>query len=162
MPLATAPGLRHLLGGVPWEVVVRIAAGGLFVVMGLLLAGQLLSIIDFEKAQRLGLQEKPEEVDPLVGRLEWGTALWGVLSLGTLPVAGILMLADHSWWPLAALIGGGVYFDTGGREAVKILALHRHGVRVGGPTQLRTFLVTYAVLTAVGCLAVVVGVAELA
>jgi len=140
---------------------VRVASGWLFVALSLLVAGQLVSVVDFGLAQRLGLQEKPEGVDPLLGRLEWGTALWDVLVLWTLPVAGILMLLDHSWWPYVALIGGGVYLDTGGREAVKILALHRHGVRVGGPGQLRLFMGTFVFLAATGCLAVIVGLVEL-
>ncbi len=60
----------------------RVVLGLVFVVSGgFLYAGQLLSSINFALAQRFGLQEKAEHVDPLVSRLELATARWDLLSL---------------------------------------------------------------------------------
>jgi hypothetical protein len=71
------------------------------------------------------------------------------------------MLIDCSWWPYLALVGGGVYADTGGREAFKVLGLRRHGVLVGTPEEFRLAMGTFAVLTAVGALGIAVGLVEL-
>ena len=82
-------------------------------------------------AQCLGLQEKPEHADPLFSELEVWAARWGLLWFWTLPVSGMLMLIGHPLWSYAAMIGGGVAVDTGGREAAKVLGLRRWGVRTG-------------------------------
>jgi hypothetical protein len=132
------------------------------VVVGtLFFAGQLLSSISFTLAQRLGLQEKNEHVDPLYRRLEVGTARWDSLSLWTVLVAGILMLLDHAWWPYAGLIGGGVYVDAGGREGAKYLGLRSHGVRVGTVNELRLAIGVYALLIVIGVLLIAISLAEL-
>lgn len=137
-----------------------IALGILCSALWVLYAGQAISVVDFGLAQRLGLQEKPGEAEPLSSGLELWTARWDLLWLWTLPVAGILMLIDHSWWPYAALIGGGAYVDTGGREAAKVLALRQQGVRTGSRREYRLMMGTYASFIAVGCLAAVAGLAE--
>jgi hypothetical protein len=140
----------------------RIIFGLVFVVIGALFyASQLLSSINFALAQRLGLQEKAEHADPLCFRLELGTARWDSLSLWMVPVAGILMLLDHSWWPYAGLIGGGVYVDAGGREAVKYLGLRAHGVRVGTVNELRLGFGVFALLIIIGVLMIAISLAEL-
>lgn len=116
----------------------------------LVFIGQLISALDFELAQRLGLQEKDEETDPLHRRLELSTARWDLLVLWTLPLAGVVMLIDTSWWPWVALIAGGIYVDTGGRESFKLLALRAEGVGVGTEREVRTGLGFLALLAAVG------------
>ncbi len=78
--------------------------------------GQLILTVNFPLAQRLGLQEKPENTDPLSNRLELMTARWDLAVLWIPPLAGLLILLDHAWWPAACLIAGGVHFDAGGRE----------------------------------------------
>lgn len=136
------------------------AVGVVFVVLWLVYVGQLVSSVNFRLAQRLGLQEKAEEVDPLFSRLELGTARWDVLSLWTVPVAGVLMLMDHSWWPYLALIGGGVFVDAGGREAVKLLGLRGHGVRVGARSDFRLAMGVFTLLAMVGGIAIATALAE--
>ena len=123
--------------------------------------GQLLSVIDFKMAQRLGLQERPATTDPIIEPLELWTARWDLCWLWTLPAAGILMLIDHAWWPLAAMIGGGAFVDTGGREAAKNLGLRQHGVQTGSPGENRIVIAVYVYLIAVGMLAIVAGLFEM-
>jgi hypothetical protein len=139
----------------------RIALGILFVLWWPIYFGQLISVVNFPLAQRLGLQEKAGNVDPLVSRLELGTARWDLFSLWVLPVAGILMLLDHNWWAAFALIGGGAYVDAGGREAVKVLGLRHHGVPVGTPKEYRAAMGVYALLVIVGGLGVAAGLIEI-
>ena len=128
-----------------------VALGTAALVVGLLVVvGQSLSVLDFGRAQRLGLQEKDEHTDPLHRRLELGTARWDVLVLWTLPLAGGVMLIDVSWWPWVALIAGGVCVDTGGRESFKLRALRAEGVRVGDQREARLALTFLALMVALG------------
>jgi len=131
------------------------------VIGALFYAAQLISSINFALAQRLGLQEKAEHADPLVSRLELRTVRWDLFSLWTVPVAGILMLLDHSWWPYGGLIGGGVYVDAGGREAAKYLGLSAHGVGVGTPNELRLAIGVFASLIVIGVLMIAISLAKL-
>jgi len=48
----------------------RIVAGILFSALELIYAGQIISVINFRLAQRLGLQGKPENIDPLASHIE--------------------------------------------------------------------------------------------
>lgn len=143
------------------ELVVTIAIGIIAIAIGgLLFAGQVVSVTNLELAQRLGLQESPERTDPLFGRLEVWTARWDVLTLWVLPLAGLLMILDHSWWPYLAMIGGGIGADTGGREIVKYLGLKEQGVRLGETSEQRLLFGAMAVLAIVGVLIAVYGLVE--
>lgn len=117
--------------------------------------GQLVSSVDFQLAQRLGLQERDEETGPLYRRLELNTARWDLFVLWTLPLAGVLMLVGHAWWPYAALVARGVHVDAGGRETAKVLGLRAQGVRIGSAREVRLALVLLPLLTVVGAALVV-------
>lgn len=128
--------------------------------MWLLYLGQLISAVDFGLAQRLDLQEKPDAADPLYSRLELWTAGWDLLWLWTLPAAGILMVLDHAWWPYAAMIGGGAFVDTGGREAAKVLGVREQGIRTGSAAEHRLGMIVFVSLLVVGGIAAVTGLLE--
>lgn len=117
---------------------------------GILLMGQIISSISFPLAQRLGLQENPDEADPLLQRAERYTAYWDLLTLVWMPIAGVLMIIYHPLWPLVALIGGAIYFDTAGREAAKILSFKHGGIKIGAPKQHRLFFASYIVMAILG------------
>lgn len=121
---------------------------------GILYVGQLISSIDFARAQRLGLQEDPQHTDPLLQRAERYAAYWDLFTLGWMPLAGVLMLLDRPAWPYVALVAAAIYIDTAGREAAKTLSFKHEGVRVGPPGQHRWFFATYLVM---GLLGLVVG-----
>lgn len=121
---------------------------------GLLFVAQLVSSLNFELAQRLGFQENPEFADPLLQRSEQYTAYWDLVTLGWFPLAGILMIANHDWWQIISLIGASIYFDTSGREAVKILSFRHEGIRIGATNQQRLFFATYFIMA--GLAAVVI------
>lgn len=129
--------------------------------LGLLLyVGQLISVASFSLAQRLGLQESPEYADPLSSLLELWAARWDLLWLWTLPAAGILMLMNHWLWPYAALIGGGAFVDAGGREAVKMSALRRGGVRTGSQREHSLAIGVFTYLVVTGLLAIAIALRE--
>jgi hypothetical protein len=129
-------------------------------VVGLLYLGQVVSVTNLEFAQRVGLQERPDTVDRVFTSLELWTARWDLLSLWVLPVAGALMVADHSWWPYVAMLGGGLAADTGGREIAKYLGLRQHAVRIGGPREVRQLFGVMALLSIMGVVVAIAGLVE--
>ena len=123
--------------------------------------GQLISVIDLPLAQRLGLQEQSDTIDPIYARDTAGTARWDLLSMWTLPVAGILMLIDSAWWPYLALIGGAVYLDTGGRQGIKLLGYRKEAVRVGTSQAVRLALGVYAAFVILGAIIIAIALIEI-
>lgn len=115
----------------------------LIIFPGILFVGQIISSIDFSFAQKIGLQESPDEADPLLQRAERYSAYWDLVTLGWLPLSGVLMVFNHSAWPLVAFFGGAIYLDSAGREAAKILSFKHEGIRIGAPKQHRFFFATY-------------------
>lgn len=111
--------------------------------------GQLISGVNYPLAQRLGLQERSEGTDPLFRQAETNAARWDSLVLWTLLAAGVLMLANASWWPYVALVAGGIYLDGAGREAAKAIALRKGGVRIGGPKEVRVAVVFFSTMAAI-------------
>ena len=123
--------------------------------------GQIVSVVDLPLAQRLGLQGLADTIDPIYARDTAGTARWDVLSMWTLPVAGILMLIDSAWWPYVALIGGAIYLDTGGRQGIKLFGYRSEGVRVGTRQAVRRALAVYAVFVILGAMSIVIALIDI-
>ena len=118
----------------------------LIVFPGILYVGQIISSINFPLAQKLGLQENPEQADSILQRAEQYAAYWDLVTLGWLPLAGILMVVDNSAWPLFAFFGGAIYLDTAGREAAKTLCFKHEGIRIGARKQQQFFFSTYLIM----------------
>ena len=139
--------------------VAQIILGLLWLVVGgFLFAGQVISTVNFPLAQRLGLQEKAENVNPLIGELERKAATWDCFALWLPPLAGLLMLLDHTAWPVACLIASGLYFDAGGREWAKIRGLMAHGVPVGNPRERKVIFGTFSFFLLTALSGILVGV----
>ena len=119
---------------------------------GALYFAQLISSVNFQLAQRLGIQENAEFADPLLQRSERYAAYWDLVTLGWLPLAGALMLADHKAWPMLALLGGAIYLDTSGREAAKILSFRHEGMPMGTEKQQRVFFASYLIMLIIALL----------
>lgn len=130
----------------------------LLILGGSLYLAQVISSINFQLAQRLGIQEKPEATDPGLQRSERYTAYWDLVSLGWLPLAGILMIINHSWWPVISLIGGSIYLDTSGREAAKNISLRHEGVKIGTDKQKQWFFISYVVMAIIGITVIIYSV----
>ena len=125
----------------------QIIIGWILIIFGsLLYLAQVISSINFSLAQRLGIQEKPEISDPLLQRSERYTAYWDLITLIWLPVAGVLMITDHHWWPIISLIAGAIYLDTAGREAVKILSFRHEGLKMGTPKEQKVYFASYIIM----------------
>lgn len=136
--------------------------GIVWITAGLIvLVGQSVSVVNFRLAQKLGLQEKTTETDPLFRSLELNAARWDVLVFWTLPAAGILLLVGHPWWPFLALIAGGVCVDMAGREVAKTLGLSKHGVRTGSRRETSLYMGFMGITFIVGLWCVALGMVEL-
>lgn len=137
----------------------RIALGIICVLFGGFgWVGQAISGFNYPLAQRLGLQEKNEWTDPLFRRAETNTARWDILVLWALPVAGILMLFNHPWWPCLSLVAGGIYLDTAGRETAKYLSLHRSGIGSGSPRDLKVAAFSFTLMAVIALWAIIYAV----
>ena len=135
----------------PGGATVQIAIGWTCLIPGALLyIAQLISSIDFKLAQQLGIQENPEETDSILQTAERYTAWWDLVTLGWLPLAGLLMILESPCWPVVGLVGGAIYFDTSGREAAKIISLRKEGIRLGTDQQQKIFMGSYVVMAMMG------------
>ncbi len=86
----------------PGGETVQIAIGWTCLILGALLyIAQLISSIDFNLAQQLGIQENPEETDSILQTAERYTAWWDLFTLGWLPLAGLLMILESPFWPVS-------------------------------------------------------------
>ncbi len=133
----------------------------LIIFPGLLYLGQLISSVNFPLAQKLGLQENPNEADRLLQRAERYVAYWDLITLLWLPLAGILMVIDYLNWPLFALFGGAIYFDTAGREAAKNLSFKHEGIRIGAEKQRRLFFSTYIIMALLAIIVIAYSIMEM-
>ena len=105
--------------------------GVVLIVFGLLAwAGQTFSYLAPSAAQRIGLVEAEDEVEPVYWADIRGEALWDVFTLWTLPVAGVLLLLDHEAWPYFGLVAGGTYLYFAGRGILTRLEMQRRGFRI--------------------------------
>ena len=104
--------------------------------------GQVLAWRNPDLAGRLGLADVESEVDPTFWLDGSAEAAWDSLVLWTMPVAGLLLLADQDWWPYLGLVGGGSYLYFAGRGIAVRVTMRRHGVEIGSGT---TALVALAI-----------------
>lgn len=140
----------------------QVAIGWVLLIFGgALYLAQIISSVNFKLAQSLGIQEDPNNTDPLLQRSERYTAYWDLIVLGWLPLAGILMIADHKIWPIVSLIGGAIYLDTSGREAAKIISFRHEGVKIGTDKQQKVFFTSYIVMAVMAILIIAYSLNEL-
>ena len=126
----------------------------LIIFPGILFVGQLISSLNFELAQKLGLQEKPETADAILQRAERYTAYWHLVTLVWLPLSGFLMIINHPFWPYASLIGGAIYFDASGREAAKILSFKHEGINTGTTKEQKLLFATYIIMAIIAVIVI--------
>ena len=133
----------------------QVVMGWILVIFGgALYLAQAISSLNFPLAQRLGIQEKAETSDALLQRSERYTAYWDLLMLLWLPLAGVLMIIDHDWWPIMSLIGGAIYLDTSGREAAKNLCFRHEGIKAGTDKEQRVFFASYIVMAVIAIIVI--------
>jgi hypothetical protein len=128
---------------------------GVILIVFTLILGWLSQVVNalFPKsAERVGLNEKEAEVDPAFWADSRGEAAWDALSLWTLPVAGLLLVAHHPAWVYFGLIGGGMYLYFSGRAIAVRMSMQRRGIRIGPPGYVK---LVYALMVLNGTISVV-------
>ena len=134
------------------------------VVCGLALfawGGQTISWFAPGTAVKLGLMEDPDDVEPTFLADMRGEALWDTLTLWTMVVAGVLLMADHDGWPYLGLVGGGMYVYFSGRGVLVRAALLQRGLRIGDPKTVRVGILMLALWGLVGLITIVAAVVAL-
>jgi len=101
--------------------------------------GQLFSALVPLTAARLGLIESEEMVDPAFYADARGEAIWDSFVLWGLPLAGVLLLLEHPWWPHLGLAGGAIYLYFAGRGVISRMMLRRREIRIGLPSTALVF-----------------------
>jgi len=140
----------------------QIAMGWFLLVSGgVLYLAQIISSVNFQLAQKLGIQENPEDTDELVQTSERYTAYWDLLTLVWLPLSGALMITNHAWWPVMSLFGSAIYLDTAGREAAKNLSFRHEGLKAGTIKQQKVFFASYIVMALIALLVIAYSIASL-
>lgn len=123
--------------------------------------GQIIATVAPTLATRLGLIEPDADVDPAFSADGRGEAIWDVLVLWTLPVAGILLILDSPLWAYFGLVGGGMYLYFAGRGIAQRMIMQRRGIRIGKPEQLRMFYAALVLWGLIACITIVMAVREL-
>jgi hypothetical protein len=120
--------------------------------------GQVVAWFAPETAIRFGLVENPSEVEPTFQIDARGEALWDLLTLWTMVVAGVLLVIDHDWWPYFGLVGGSAYVYFAGRGIMVRLLLRSHGVQIGTRNNVNSALTALAVWGLTAAITIVVAV----
>lgn len=113
---------------------------GIFVIAAGLVAwiGQSLAVFALPTAIRLGVCEPEAELDRSMFLFErYSMGIMDILLAWTLPLSALLMLTGSSYWPLIALVGGGVYLYFPGVFMITRMVLKRNGKKVGQPSSVR-------------------------
>ncbi len=113
---------------------------GILVIVVCLIAwiGQALAVFVLPTAIRLGLFEPEDEVNQSMYLFErFSMGIMDVLLTWALPLSAFLMILGNSYWPLLALVGGGVYLYFPGVFMITRVVLKRYGKKVGRPSSVR-------------------------
>ena len=137
--------------------------GGVVLILLSLLAwgGQTISWLKPETAVKLSLMEAAEDVEPTFWADIRGEAPWDALTLWTMVVAGILLVANVDSWAYFGLVGGGMYVYFAGRGIFTRLAMRRRNLRIGAPSSVTAGLTFLALWGVMGVITIAAAVAAL-
>lgn len=125
--------------------------GLILIGLGLLAwGGQAVSWFFPAAAQRWGLMEGEDSVEPVYFADVRGEALWDLLTLWTLVLAGLLLVLGEPAWAYFGLVGGGIYVYFAGRGISTRVAMQRRGYRIGDPSNVSVAFLLLAVWGVVG------------
>ena len=123
--------------------------------------GQAISWISPSTAVRLSLTESDDAVDSAFSADGRGEALWDTLTLWTMPVAGVLLIANNAAWNYFGLVGGAMYLYFAGRGVFSRIAMRRRGVQIGTPQNVTLALVFLTIWGVMGLVTIVAAVVSL-
>ncbi len=135
----------------------------LVIIFGLICwLGQTLVVFAPAVAVRLGVNEPEEEVDPSMYLFErFSQGIMDILLTWILPASAFMMLRGYEYWPILALVGGGVYLYFPGVFSITRVVLKRNGKKVGRPASEVSAYVFGTVWTLSAAYMIALAVAEL-
>lgn len=107
----------------------------LVIVLGLICwLGQTLVVFAPHVAVKLGVGEPEEDIDRSMHLFErFSQGIMDILLTWMLPASALMMLLDYAYWPILALVGGGVYLYFPGVFSITRIVLKREGMKIGSP-----------------------------
>ena len=135
----------------------------LVILLGLICwLGQALVVFAPRVAVKLGVNERKEDVDRSMYLFErFSQGIMDVLLTWTLPASALLMLLGNEYWPILALVGGGVYLYFPGVFSITRIVLKREGMKIGSPASEVTAYVFGTLWTLSALFMIALAVAEL-
>ena len=118
-------------------------------VSSLAFIGQFVTVFAPNKTLKLGFAENENNIDPVFISALRGKAIWDVLTLWTLPCAGVLMLFNHPLWIPFCLIGGILFVCFASRGIIMRVVNQKRGVSIGSFGKL---CISYLFLGFWGCI----------
>lgn len=112
--------------------------------------GQLIIAISPKIAVKIRIAESEDDLDQTFSADMRGEAIWDSLILWILPVAGLLLVINNSYWAYFGLIGGGMYLYFVGRGIVSRLTMQRRGINLGKSNlKVNFYLVLWGIISVV-------------
>lgn len=105
--------------------------------------------------------EAEDDVEPTFWADMRGEAIWDTVTLWTMVVAGVLLIADQQAWHYFGLVGGGMYLYFGGRGILARLVMQRRNLRIGAPRNLQLGFVFSAIWATMALVTIVAAVVSL-
>ena len=115
------------------------AFGIVVIIVGLLVyIGQFLSFFAPDLATKLGLNSPEADMDGTLYLIETkANGLSDILLTWTFPLAGLLLIIGHPYWPFFALVGSGIYLYFALFTIFARVFLSKEGKKVGSPSDLK-------------------------
>ena len=133
------------------------------IVLGLICwIGQSLVVFAPDVAVKLGVGEREQDLDRSMYLFErFSQGIPDILLTWMLPAAALMMLLGMDYWPILALIGGGVYLYFPAVFSITRVVLQKDGKKIGGPASVSAAYVLGALWTLAAIYMIVLAIAEL-
>ncbi len=137
--------------------------GILEIVLGLVCwLGQTLVVFTPRVAEKLGVGEPEDELDRSMYLFErFSLGIPDILLTWMLPASALMLLLDIDYWPILALVGGGVYLYFPSVFSITRIVLKRDGKKVGSPSSQATAYMFGALWTLSAVYMIVLAIAEI-
>jgi len=114
--------------------------------------GQLIAAFWPGTAEKLGMTESESDVDPVFYADVRGEIFLDICTLWTLPLAGLLLVLNNSFWVYLGLIGGSMYLYFAGRGIIVRRMMLKRGIPIGSRENLK---INYIFLFIWGTMAII-------
>ena len=135
----------------------------LVIVLGLICwLGQTLVVFTPRVAERLGVGEPEKDLDRSMYLFErYSQGIMDILLTWMLPASALMMLLGYTYWPILALVGGGVYLYFPGVFSITRIVLKRDGLKVGSSASEIAAYILGALWTLSALFMIVLAIAEI-